>query len=444
MIRCIQGPPRAGKTMLTMRLMAASLRFTKKWIVTSITEIDFPRFQRWFAESYPGEDIDLSRRIQFIPKTESRRWYRYRGSYTLPVFEYDPKSGELPEELDKRMQDYFAEVHKHSEDCGVEYFIDECHRYFCAEEYAQFARIARFYLTQHGHLDDMFWWTTQNPEQVVIQVRRLTQDTHVIRNQALETFLFWAKPKRFVWSLYARCPESKERGLTPMETGSFRLDKAGLAACYRTRGALGGMSPIAETPPVRRKLPFWTIYAGGAVVVVLGVLLIALLPQIARKVLQRFVGGVMDGVHPVERVEVKPQTSKPAGSEPARYALVVGPAERGTVVSQVERHAVNYATSGKGVRIALDDGTMLTEDDVLAYTRHEVITRGGERIPFDLRAKGGGGRGSMAVVGSPSPVSAGRRSAPSTGSPSPDVAGASGAMRARNEPARPGASLVRR
>lgn len=272
MIRGIGGVPGAGKTYFTMHCIERELVHSKRWLVTTVEEIELPEFQSYLSRKYPREGIELSQRLQIIPKIEARNWYRYRGHYTLPEFEPKGKT-ELPEVFDKRCQEYFAGVNDRDAG-GVCYFLDEAHRWAKSEEWQTYAGIALFYLSQHRHLNDTFWWVSQNPEQVIATLRRLTQDFHLLRNHYVESFSYFQKPGCFYRESFGYVPDKGRRTSDPYDTGRMSLDKDGLGKCYRTRGALGGEVKVAEDKPPSRKLPFWTVWvaAGLVLAAVVGVL----------------------------------------------------------------------------------------------------------------------------------------------------------------------------
>jgi len=385
MIRGVVALPGGGKSYFCVRFLIDALVNSRRWIVTTSQELRLDKLQAYLDAKYPKLGIDVSQRVQIIPKTEATRWYRYRGFYTLPAFEYNDKSGETPEALDARMEAYYQicfEQQKQARDFGVCYFIDEAHRVFSAELYATFAKMARFYLTQHRHLDDMVWLSTQNPEQIVVTIRRLVQDTHILRNQAFESFFVWAKPKKFAWALYEKMPDSKEKGLTPMDEGKVTPDWAGIGECYYTRGALGGTSPLAETPPKRRKLPFWTLPAAGLVVVAAVVGMLRMLPEASTWLLKQVVGGAVEGVRSVEGGKgpaVVKQTSAPGVNK------VTGPQApqfHSPVIVGAGVYAKGYAIRGNTVRVYLSDGTELDESKIRQVGVVDVLLRDGTLIPF--------------------------------------------------------------
>jgi len=383
LVRMIAGLQGGGKTYTAMRFIAMEIASTDRWVITNLTEIKLPEFALYFAELYPQLDIDISKRLQIIPKEETTRWYRYRGDYTLPVFDHKldarGKAMELPEERDVRMAAYFAQVYElHPNQTGCVYFLDEGHRHFRADSWVEFAAIGAFYLTQLRHLRDLFWLITQNSEQVTPSIRRITWDTHYLRNSYLESFMLWKKPGGFSWAQYLGCPKWDNMvggSVEPMDTGKVKLDKK-LANCYRTRGALGGKSELQDEKSPNKKLPLWTLWAGVAVASAAALLLFMQIPKAASFITQHVVGGFVSG-DANKRVVAAMGGDRPAkvpALPQSRETVVDRPsASRSTAVSpgpadspKLSPVTVDFwAIRGAAVRVGLSNGTVLTDADRL-------------------------------------------------------------------------------
>lgn len=364
MIRAIIGLQGAGKTYFTMWCLERELVQSKRWCVTTLTEIKVPEFQVYLSKKYPDQGIDLANRLQIIPKTEARFWYRYRGHYTLPPLE-DRGKTELPEAFDHRCEAYFRQINER-DSSGVVYFLDEAHRWAGARDWADYSHIAIFYLAQHRHLNDTFWWVTQNSEQVIPTLRRQTQDCHLIRNHYVESFSIFQKPGCFFRESFGFVPETKARGTAePYDTGKLHLDVKGLGNCYQTRGALGGEITVAEDKPKTKKLPFWTIYAAVAVFFVL----LALGFLYGPGIISGGVTSILTGskVLPGKPVPGQDQAKPASPGAVLGNALSLGPSPGpGAHVVQEPKELPlvrGVAVRGRAFRVTLTDGRVLTDAD---------------------------------------------------------------------------------
>jgi len=267
---------------------------------------------------------------------------------------------ELPEVFDRRVEDYFRQVNER-DPSGVVYFLDEAHRWAGAGDWAQYSHVAIFYLAQHRHLNDTFWWVTQNSEQVIVTLRRQTQDCHLLRNHYVESFSVFQKPGCFFRESFGFVPETKARGTAePYDTGRIYLDKKGLGNCYQTRGALGGEVMVAEEKPKTKKLPFWTIYAAAAgFFVLLGVGF-----MVGPKLISGGVTSILTGN--------KVLPGKSSGNLEKAGEKVSSPVDQGVKVGAVERSNADsvpapvvrgVAVRGRAFRVSLSDGRVLTEAD---------------------------------------------------------------------------------
>jgi hypothetical protein len=394
MIRAVLGKAGGGKTYWMMHCIERELVGSKRWVVTNLTDIKVPEFQAYLQAKYPQDpNLDLGKRLQIIPKTETRYWFRYRGHFTAPEFPIEPKRSrvETPEQLDARMQAYFSAINERDAG-GVCYAMDEAHRHFSALEWATFAEIGIFYISQHRHLNDTFWFATQFPEQVNTTLRRSPQDCHIIRNHYVESFGWFKKPGCFFRQSYNFVPETKSQVGESYDTGKMSLDVQGLGNCYRTRGALGGEISVAEEKPPSRKLPFWAIPIAVSVMLLFVGLSLWMVPT----VIASGMGAMLKkgeteaqkafGV-PAQPASELPQDGADFGPQSAGHENT--PTEHQNSSYQPEPVRVLYtAVNGERYRVALSDGRVLTERDGLIRridsTGVELVN--GLRLPIKLPA----------------------------------------------------------
>jgi len=367
----VVGRPGEGKTYWLMTYIAFLLVYTKRNIVTNLVEIKMPELQAFLARNYPlyyeEGKLDLEKRIRWIPKTSTKWFFRYRLDFELP--ECDPKFllKETPSgERDAYYEKYFSDPRLISGG-GIDYILDEAHRHFSAEEYAEIPYISRFYQTQHRHLDDNITLSTQSPEQVVVQMRRLGGPCHVISNHYNQSFSIFQKKGGFQRRSYYTVTQAMKESVEPYETVKTKLDKKGLANCYYTRGALGAMPDTAETKVAKKKLPFWSIWVAFGLVGTAVCLSPFVLFKGAKKLGESVAApkkgspaktGAAAQARPAPEAGAKRGRDVPSGSNN------IEPSPSPAGLPQVEpTRLLGYAASPRGVRIVLSDGRVLTDRD---------------------------------------------------------------------------------
>lgn len=264
------GLPGSGKSLSLVRDIYWKLVYSKRMVGTTLTELDKGKLSEYIAKKHPGENYDIENRLFFIPKSDTSTFYRYRGTKTFDKPPAIPKTASR-EESDRICEKYF-EQYKGLQ--GVDYFLTEAHRHFKADTWSDMSDIVMFYASQHRHLDDNVCVETQVPKMVVVQFRDLAEICVEMQNHYRQRFGHFQKIGRFVAVYYYGVPKPGTKGEVSHKT-TFFLDKAGLASCYATRGAItgvGGATP--ETDTVKKGLPFWTIPVLGIVALVLIVSLI--------------------------------------------------------------------------------------------------------------------------------------------------------------------------
>jgi len=383
MIHATIGLMGGGKTYMAIHQIERQLLRSKRWVVTNLTEIDVPAFQAYLTGKYPEENINLAQRLCIIEKTASNEWYRYRGAFTMDKAPYGgvkPKGMGL-EEFDAAMEGYFRQVNEKNPH-GVSYFIDEAHRHFRAVDWAQIADIGIFYFTQHRHLNDEFTFITQFPEQVIPFLRRAAQDCILMRNHYVETFWLWQKPGALRWYACHGVPETKGK-FEPYDSGALRIDKKGIGACYKTRGALGGAVSSVEDRPIKRKLPFWTVGIAAAVVAALAIGLIWSVPSLVSGVFGHFVKA--SGASINEALGQPAKKSAPVAGQKADIVPEKTVVKNETGVSETKKPltVVGVLVRGQRLRAHLSDGRLLTETDgVRAVDERGLHLSDGTLVPY--------------------------------------------------------------
>lgn len=249
------GLPGSGKSLSLVRDIYWKLVYSDRMVGTTLTELDTGKLTAYIASKHPGKNFNVERRLFFIPKDQTSTFYRFRGRKTFDRPPPIPKTASV-EEKEKICEAYFRQFDGMP---GVDYFLTEAHRHFKADTWSEMSDVVMFYASQHRHLDDNVCVETQVPKMVVVQFRDLAEICVEMQNHYRQRFGYFQKIGRFVAVYYYGVPKPGTKGEVS-HTTTFLLDKAGLASCYATRGAItgvGGATP--ETDTVKRGLPFWTI-----------------------------------------------------------------------------------------------------------------------------------------------------------------------------------------
>lgn len=280
-IHFITGKPGGGKTFYALKLIVEELLLGSRMIITNVP-ISLPalavylqdKMPNWKYETwYPTANGDIPRplidRVWVLNDEECATFWTYRpeGVRIEKLTKEQWQRGQLPS---------YASVR----DKGVMYVIDEIHNYFGARQWAETGRDVLFYLSQHRKLGDTVICITQAVQNVEKQFRSVAQDFTYLRNFSKETWGKFRMPGIFRRATFPCPAKDTDR---PMETGTFRLDVAGLASCYDTGAGVGihGRSDVGE----KTKGLHWSVAVIGIVAVV--VALFGFMPNL----LARLVGG---------------------------------------------------------------------------------------------------------------------------------------------------------
>jgi len=227
-IHFISGKPGGGKSLYGVKLIVEELLHGSRSIFTNLP-LKIPELNEYLQREYPDFKVAASGyicdRLRVLDDAETAEFWTFRpgGVRIGRLTKGQWNAGELPS---------YAGV----EDGGCMYVIDEVHNYFGARQWAETGRDVLFYLSQHRKLGDTVVCITQAVGNVDKQFRSVTQDFTFVRNLAKERYGAFRLPAMFVRKTYLSPPTDTS---TPMETGTFRLDVRGLAACYDSAVGVG-------------------------------------------------------------------------------------------------------------------------------------------------------------------------------------------------------------
>lgn len=256
-IHFISGKPGGGKTLYSVKLIVEELVYGTRCVITNVP-LKLGELNAYLQKNYPQKTIDLHKRVRLFTEEEMKGFFTIRpegskGPRLLTKEEW--QRGETP--------DYSGIT-----DSGVAYFVDEVHIGFNARAWMETGRDVLYYLSQHRKLGDTVVCITQAIMNVDKQFRSVTQDYTYLRNLSKEKLSKFRLPSIFIRQTYSSPATDNSQ---PMETGSFRLDVRGLAACYDTAVGVGIHGRAADRSERKSGLPWWVF----VIAVVVGVWVVA-------------------------------------------------------------------------------------------------------------------------------------------------------------------------
>jgi len=276
-VKLVTGEPGAGKTLYVMRALMDTITRTAAPIVTNMPiKVEPWMFGgkpmmglRSYLEQRYGDTFDIDSRLRFITDEECAEFYSHRG-FGIDVEVVRNAKGD-PVELD---------IQKASEGEGVCYVIDECWKFFGARDGQTTGAALTFYAKQHRKLGDDVWLCTHDYKDVDTAIRRVVEQTILMRNHGRMRIGWFRQPRYFTAEHYAKIPSGVG---SQMNTDRFTLDVEGLCQCYDTSAGVGLAGGVAaDTKAKKSGMHFgWLI----ALVVVIVVVLVMVGPNFLAVVL---------------------------------------------------------------------------------------------------------------------------------------------------------------
>jgi len=242
-IHFISGKPGGGKTLYSVKLIIDELVYGHRCVITNVP-LKLGELNAYLQKKYPHKTIDLHQRVRLFSEEEMKGFFTIRpvgsqGCRLLTKEEW--QRGDTPD---------YSKITDH----GVAYFVDEVHIGFNARAWMETGRDVLYYLSQHRKLGDTVVCITQAIMNVDKQFRSVTQDYTYLRNLSKEKLSKFRLPSIFIRQTYSSPATDNSQ---PMETGSFRLDVSGMAACYDTAVGVGIHGRGADTSERKTGLPWW-------------------------------------------------------------------------------------------------------------------------------------------------------------------------------------------
>lgn len=330
MIHFLFGKPRAGKSLLAVRLLVDEIKGGKRLVVTNLP-LDLGKL----AEYCGG---DLAGRVRILKDDECSTFWRFSG----PDRECKRWDSFRQGDLALRVPTFSDREHP------VLYVIDEAHLFFNAREWQKVGMEAAYYMSQHGKLGDEIVLVSQHPQQVDKGFRMLGQDFTVVKNLANEAVMGFGAPGWFRWASFGELPR---QGSVQSASGTFKLDVSGVAALYNSSAGAGGIvgRGVSEESHSRARSWKWLLLFPVFVAVVawwgpkwFG--------SVMSGVSRRFLGGA-------SAVASSVATNGQVGLAPAGF---VSPASAGVQSPGVGGEVVSYQLMGAASWWRLSDGRLIT------------------------------------------------------------------------------------
>jgi len=259
-IHAISGKPGGGKSLYSLRLIVEELRHGHRAILTNVP-LKLGELSAYLQKNYPNENVDVLGRVYLLDDDQAAEFWTYRpapnGCFVRVkrLSKQEWQSGERPD-------------YTHIKDTGVFYAIDEVHNFFGARQWQDTGRDVLFYLSQHRKMTDTLVWITQAVNNVDKQFRSVTQDYTYLRNLNKEKMGLFKMPALFVRRTYGSPATDTASAL---ETGTFKLDVSGLAACYDTSAGVGIHGRAGADVGERRSGIHWLVFVIGLPMLLIGI-----------------------------------------------------------------------------------------------------------------------------------------------------------------------------
>lgn len=290
MINFVTGKPGGGKSYYAVRQLLFELENTERFIVTNLS-LNMEEIAVYLHERCKTP-IDLAKRVRLLTVDEVRRFWQCYPGLTIRG-RCKALGADMPEVTD------FSELESLADYPGTLFLIDEVHLYFSARDWQKTGVDCEFFFSQHRKLKSDVMLITQHCEKVDKNMRRNAQDFTVIRNmQSEKLWLGVSLGKTLRRATYLQQPLRND---SPMESGFFKLDVAGLGKLYNTAAGVG----IAGRLDVRSKSMGrgWWVWALAIVgIIVAAYALPRLLGYGIAKSVKSLVSGAQSGMRDVVKV----------------------------------------------------------------------------------------------------------------------------------------------
>lgn len=356
MIEFILGKTGGGKSYAALcKFIVPFLAEHPDGVVVHNLAIDDGKLNAYMKRKFPKVEPDVCNRIRRLTDEETREFYLHRefGSDLAPTSKEQQKNGVFPAFEDEANRTRF-----------VLYIIDEAHLFFDARNWASVGDALNFFCSQHRKFKCDIVFITQFLKQVELRLREHATRFAECANWGVRQWALWNLP------CYLRIAYTYKAPPCPSEHGeTYRMDMA-LADCYDTTagvGVRGGRKPELKK---RNGLPFWTLCATAACLLVAAwwlpdlVLKGSLMALSGGETALRSTVGQVGGTSLTAEPSKAPQAGQkgdPLLTPGEAKALTSGPRVGSTSSAPVR--VTGYAVRGNRAVVQLSDGRRVTEAD---------------------------------------------------------------------------------
>lgn len=377
MIEFILGKTGSGKSYLALRRVADFLVESDDGYVVTNLAINLGALNAYLKKEYPDREPDVCGRVRLLSEQEARQFYLHRevGNDIEAVSKEDEKALKFPA---------FEAAANRSQ--LVLYVIDEAHIFFDAREWANVGATLNFFASQHRKFRSDVIFITQFLDQVEKRLRQHSTKFTECVNYGMRKFTLWKLPSVF------RTLETYKAPPCPVESSGTRRMNKELADCYDTTAGVG-VSGGRKPEKIRRKgLPFWTLLAGAAALVVVFWFAPDLFVKGITKAVSADVKIAPAPMPAPARADQKQASNVKIEAPVATYtAPSVGPGREMVFQPSPKMQVRGWAVRGNGKAVVqMADGRRITEQDAefggIARRGNAVVIEGQKLFLVEPRA----------------------------------------------------------
>lgn len=395
MLTCFIAKTGGGKTLTMMHFLVRDLIETERFIVTNIP-VKLDELADYLHRECDGKRKmrvpDLNKRLLILSTAETLYFWRYRaGGLVLPKWDGKDPNGKLISEEDLLIESekYWKQIYdKEKTSTPISYYISEAHRYYNAKRFQRVSVIAELYITHHRHLHDEVFFDTQYPGQLAVILRELIHEWHELRNDYNRTVGILLLTPKIKMKSYFDIPSS---GSKHFGSRVIKIEENGVAGCYSTTGALGGIERGTETKKEKKKkgIPIrWFMVIVSILIIVFAKLIFSVPGYFARSMM----GGLEAPIEEKEPQELSQfmqdnllmsVSSQGTKTEQAPAVAPVDPFQNMATVRMTSFQGA-ITSDGLWLRAELTNGELVTEhspeltdviieDSVIVYKGHTFV-----------------------------------------------------------------------
>lgn len=259
MLTICVGPNGSGKSLWAVHQLVKFLRDEKETrpIVTSLP-LDMERLNEYVQQQMGEKAPAVFSRVIRIGPEEQRIFWRHRGiKLDWTDGTDDGEWGWKPIVLGPFGDSTWKGEPGPGQ--GVIYILDEIQNTFGARSWQQTGPEFVAYQTQHRKFGDDTIAISPASALIEKQFRLLCKECVVLHNMYQERIGWVKAPRKIVYRTFQNCPPAIGEDHTTK--GEFRIDREGLASCYRTEEGLGVVGRgNADKGKESKGLPVWAMF----------------------------------------------------------------------------------------------------------------------------------------------------------------------------------------